>query len=75
MSQYIIDIKNEQQAEGLIKYLKTLPFVELKSVIPDRKAEAIARAKSFLEGLPDQPQKQSDVNKAVKTIRKKHGYQ
>lgn len=75
MSQYLIDIKNEQQAESLIQYLKTLSFIEVKSVLDDSQTEAIMRAKAFLKNLPEQPHKQSDINKAIKGLRKKHGYQ
>lgn len=75
MSQYVIDIKNDQQADALIRYLKSLDFIELKAIKPDRKKLAADDAKSFLTGLPNQKGKQSDVSRAVKTIRKKHGYE
>ncbi len=75
MSQYVIDIKNDKQADALIRYLKSLDFIELKAVKPDRKKLAAADAKAFLKGLPNQSGKQSEVNRAVKSIRKKHGYE
>ena len=43
--------------------------------MPPKKLEAVAEAKSFLDGLPNQKHSQSDVNKAIKSIRKKYGYQ
>lgn len=75
MSRYVIDIKESKQADALIRYLKSLDFVEVKPVQQDRKVRAANTAKSFLEGLPDQSVKQSEVNQAVKSIRKRHGYQ
>jgi hypothetical protein len=75
MSQYILSIKNSKQAEALIQYLQSLEFVELSAVKTDAKAKAATKAAAFLESLPNQPSKQSAVNKAVKSIRKKYGYQ
>ena len=76
MSQYVIDIKNDQQASALIRYLKSLDFIEVKPIKPDqKKVQAAASAKDFLKGLPNQTSKQADVNEAVKSIRKQHGYQ
>lgn len=76
MSQYIINTKNDSQSDALIKYLKSLDFIEVKTLkMPPKKSEAVADAKSFLEGLPNQKHLQSDVNKAIKSIRKKYGYQ
>jgi hypothetical protein len=75
MSQFIITTKDGTQAEALIQYLRSLEFVKLEPLESDSKAEAVAKAKEFLTGLPNRPSRQSDVNKAVKSIRKKHGYQ
>jgi hypothetical protein len=75
MSQYVIDIKESKQADALIQYLKSLDFVVVKPLQQDRKHQAAGAAKSFLNGLPNQSAKQSEVNQAVKSIRKKHGYQ
>lgn len=75
MSQYVLDIKNDKQADALIRYLKSLDFIEVKPLKQDRKTEAATSAKAFLASLPDQNGKQANVNKAVKSIRKKHGYQ
>ena len=75
MSQYVIDIKESKQADALIRYLKSLDFVEIKPLQQDRKLQAADAAKSFLKGLPNQSAKQSEVNQAVKSIRKKHDYQ
>ncbi len=75
MGQFIITTKDGTQAEALIEYLRSLEFVKLEPLEPDTKAEAVAKAKEFLTGLPSRPSRQSDVNKAVKSIRKKHGYQ
>lgn len=73
MSQYILNAEDSKQADALIRYLKSLDFIELKPVAPD-KVKAVTQAKNFLNVLPDQPAKQADVNKAVKSIRTKHGY-
>jgi hypothetical protein len=75
MSQYIITTKDGTQADELIRFLKSLEFVKLEPLKDSAKAEAVAKAKNFLEGLPNKPHRQSDVTKAVKSIRKKHGYQ
>ena len=75
MSQYVIDVKESKQADALIRYLKSLDFVEVKPLQQDRKRQAAGAAKSFLNGLPNQSAKQPEVNQAVKSIRKKHGYQ
>ncbi|MFN3490198.1 MAG: hypothetical protein ACK4YV_13750 [Emticicia sp.] len=76
MGQYIIDTKNDSQSDALIKYLKSLDFIEVKALkAPTKKTVAVDDAKSFLEGLPNQKHSQSDVNKAIKSIRKKYGYQ
>ncbi|MCU0338629.1 MAG: hypothetical protein MUE30_02000 [Spirosomaceae bacterium] len=74
MSQYIIHIKNEQQGEALLEYLKSLTFVEVEAFVADAKTEAIERAKSFLKQLPEQPQRQSAINKAIKELRQEHDY-
>ncbi len=75
MSQYVIDIKKSKQADALLQYLKALDFVEVKPLKQDRKIQAANDAQAFLKALPNQSTKQSDVNQAVKSIRKKHGYQ
>ena len=76
MSQYIINTKNDSQSNALIKYLKSLDFIEVKALKkPTEKSVAIADAKSFLDRLPKQRHSQSEVNKAVKSIRKKYDYQ
>ena len=74
MSQYVIDIKDNKQADALIRYLKSLDFIEVKPLKQDRKVQAAAGAKAFLKGLPNQSAKQSEVNQTVKAIRDKHGY-
>jgi len=73
MTQYLLHIKNSKQADALIQYLSSLDFVEISVV--NAKADAVAKATSFLRSLPNQTSRQSDINKAVKSIRKKHGYQ
>ena len=76
MSQYIINTKNDSQSNALIKYLKSLDFIEVKALkTPTKKSEAVSDAKSFLESLPNQKHSQSDVNKAIKSIREKYDYQ
>lgn len=75
MSQYVINVKKSKQANALIQYLESLDFVEVKPLKQDRKILAAADAKAFLKALPNQSAKQSEVNQAVKSIRKKHGYQ
>ena len=74
MSQYIIETTNDKQSKALIQYLKSLDFVELKP-INERKTKAIAEAKSFLNGLPNQSHNQNDLNKAIKAVRKKYEFQ
>ena len=70
MSQYIINAKNDSQSNALIKYLKSLDFIEVKALKkPTEKSMAITDAKPFLEGLPNQKHSQSEVNKAVKSNR------
>ena len=59
----------------MLQYLKALDFVEVKPLKQDRKIQAANDAQAFLKALPNQSTKQSDVNQAVKSIRKKHGYQ
>lgn len=75
MSQFIITTKDGTQAEALIQYLRSLEFVKLEPLEPDTKTEAVAKPKEFLTALPNRPSRQSDVNRAVKSIRKKYGYQ
>ena len=75
MSQYVIDIKNDKQADALIRYLKSLDFIDLKPLKPTQKSQAASQAKAFLTGLPNQAGKQAEANNAVKSIRKKYGYQ
>ena len=75
MSQYVIDIKNDKQADALIRYLKSLDFIDVKPLKPTQKSQAASRAKAFLTSLPNQVGKQVEVTNAVKSIRKKHGYQ
>ncbi len=74
MSQYVIDVKNSKQADALIRYLKSLDFIDVKPLKQDRKIQGAGDAKAFLKGLPNQSGKQSDVNQAVKAIWEKHGY-
>lgn len=74
MSQYVIDIKNGKQADALIRYLKSLDYVEVKPLPTDPKSKAVSAARDFLSGLPDGNAKQADVNQAVGSIRIKNGY-
>ena len=57
MSQYVIDVKESKQADALIRYLKSLNFVEAKPLQKDIRIQAAGVAKSFLKGLPDQSAK------------------
>ena len=75
MSQYVIDIKNDKQADALIRYLKSLDFIDMKPLKPTQKNQAASQAKAFLTSLPSQASKQTEITNAVKSIRKKHGYQ
>ncbi|MDZ7936144.1 MAG: hypothetical protein U5M51_14490 [Emticicia sp.] len=76
MSQYIINTKNDSQSNALIKYLKSLDFIEVKALkAPTKTSAAVDDAKSLLEGLQKKRHSQSDVNKAIKSIRKKYDYQ
>lgn len=69
MSQYVIDIKDEKQAVGLLKYLKTLSFLEIKTISDSEKSKAIARAKVMLNRLPEVPHTQEEVNQVIKKMR------
>lgn len=67
MSEYVLKVENDVQAEALLTYLRSLDFVEL---LPKRtKQEAIAGMKSLLGGLPDQENyTQQEVNQAMSEL-------
>ena len=77
MNRYIIETKDGKQSDALIKYLKTLDFVQVKTVKVEESTSEnkSSKMKELLNRLPDQPYRQADVNKAIKVIRKEHGYQ
>ena len=75
MSQYVIDIKESKQADALIRYLKSLDFVEVKPLRQDQKVRAADAAQAFLKGLPNQSANQLEVTQVVRSIHKKHDYQ
>jgi hypothetical protein len=73
MSEYVLKIDDQPQAEALITYLRSLDFVELlpKEAILDKKQDAISGMKSFLGQLPDNNDfTQEAVNEAMKQLRR-----
>ena len=72
MSEYVLRIDDESQAEPLLTYLRSLDFIEL---IPNQKSvqekkEAIDNMKSFLKALPtSNDYTQEVVNQALNEIR------
>ncbi|MVM33546.1 hypothetical protein GO755_26145 [Spirosoma sp. HMF4905] len=72
MSEYVLRVEDEPQAEALLTYLRSLNFVEL---IPNQasvqaKKEAIGGMKAFLKTLPNNDDyTQEDVNQALAEIR------
>lgn len=69
MSEYILKIENEPQAEALLAYLRSLDYVELLPKEKD-KQEAIKAMKLFLADLPDrQDYNQAEVNEAMNELR------
>ena len=77
MNRYIPETKDGKQADALIRYLKSLDSVQVKSIknTESTMKNGIAKIKALLTSLPDQPHKVQDVNKAVKDFRKKNDYQ
>jgi hypothetical protein len=72
MSEYVLKIDNEPQAEALLTYLRSLDFVELlpKETSPLTKQEAVNGMTSFLLNLPSQDNyTQEEVDLALKDIR------
>lgn len=74
MTQVTLTIKNNKQAEALLRYLEALDFVKIERKITPRtpKPKAVKAAqgmRDFLGSLPNRSAKQSDINKAVKEIR------
>lgn len=75
MTQLTITISESKQAEALLRYLESLDFVKVERKITPRtpKPKALKAAqgmRDFLGTLPNGKAKQSDVNNAVKEIRK-----
>lgn len=72
MSEYVLKIQDEPQAEALLTYLRSLNFIELlpKPSSSQTKEEAIAGMKLFLSALPNQNDyTQEEVNQAVNELR------
>lgn len=68
MSEYILKVDDEPQAEALLTYLRSLDFVELSPKQASAQSEqgAIDGVKSFLVGLPNQEgYTQKEVNQAL----------
>lgn len=74
MSQYLITTQDQQKAEALIQFLRSLDFIKVEAVVMEDRLKAAAETREFLKSLPERPYRQSDVNKAVKSIRKSEGY-
>lgn len=68
MSEYVLKVENEPQAEALLTYLRSLDFVE---VLPrPTKQEAMAGMKSLLADLPNQENyTQEEINQAIGELR------
>lgn len=72
MSEYILKIGDEPQAEALLMYLRSLDFIELlpKQPSPQSKQEAIDGMKLFLSALPNREDfTQEEVNQAINEMR------
>ena len=72
MSECLLKIEDEPQAEALLTYLRSLNFVELVPKQPSSqpKQEAIDGMKSFLKTLPDREDyTQKEVDHAVNEMR------
>ncbi|WP_428664072.1 hypothetical protein [Runella sp.] len=74
MTQVTLTIKENKQAEALLRYLESLDFVKVERKITPRSpkpkaAKAAQSMRDFLGGLPNRSAKQSEINKAVKEIR------
>ena len=68
MSEYVLKVDDEPQAEALLTYLRSLDFVEL--IPKPTKQEAMRAMKSLLTDLPNrQDYSQEDVNRSIKDIR------
>ncbi len=72
MSEYVLRVEDELQAEALLTYLRSLDFVELipNQALFQTKKEAIDGMKSLLKALPDNDvYTQEEVNQALFEIR------
>lgn len=74
MTQVTLTIKENKQAEALLRYLESLDFVKVERKISPRApkskaAKAAQGMRDFLGTLPNRSAKQSDINKAVHEIR------
>lgn len=57
----------------MIQFLLSLDYVEVQP-LDNEKERAIEAAKALLDQLPERPYRQSEVNEAVKSIRREQGY-
>ena len=71
MSEYVLRIVDEPQAEALLTYLRSLNFVELlPKQTAEKKHEAINGMIAFLGQLPNRDDHtQEDVNRAMNQLR------
>jgi outer membrane protein assembly factor BamD (BamD/ComL family) len=72
MSEYNLKIKKNRNAEALLSYLRSLDYVEIQEKAFQKSKmmkEAAQNLKGFLQGLPEMPYAQSDVNEVIKEIR------
>ena len=72
MSEYVLRIDDEPQAEALLTYLRSLEFIHLipKQTSTQAKKEAIDGMKSFLKALPNRDEyTQEEVNQALNEMR------
>lgn len=68
MSEYVLKVEDESQAEAILTYLRSLDFVEL--LPKPTKQEAMSAMKSLLADLPNQQDyTQEEVNRSLEEIR------
>jgi hypothetical protein len=79
MIQITISTNSPEKEQALIQFLLTLDYVTIDSVVAQKqgtkKEAAIQNARAILKEQSSKPYRQSDVNREIKLLRKKKGYQ
>lgn len=77
MSQYIIETSEGPQSDALITFLRSLGYIRVRPVQnpSSTKTQAIADMNALLKELPTNKPDQQEINRAIKSIRRKGGYQ